>query len=151
MSQAMTSNRPYLIRAIYDWVLDNQLTPYLLADAEHPAIQVPPGSEQDGKVVLNLSPTAIRDLNLGNEFVMFNARFGGVAQEVAVPVPAILAVYAQENGQGMLFPQEEANDQATPTEDSEEADNNSEEPTPPDNEPSPPAGGGGRGHLKVVK
>lgn len=149
MSQNMTPNRPYLIRAIYDWIVDNSLTPYLLADARQPEVVVPPGAEQDGKVVLNLSPTAIRDLELGNEYVMFNARFGGVAREVIVPVNAVLAVYAHENGQGMLFPQDEKGAiSEDPPEKPDTADQGADNDPP---KPPQPPKGGKRPSLKVVK
>jgi stringent starvation protein B len=104
----MTPNRPYLIRALYDWILDNHMTPHLLVDASQPEAVVPAQFVQDGKIVLNISPGAVRGLVLGNESISFNARFGGVAMDVAVPTEAVLGIYARENGRGMLFPEEEA-------------------------------------------
>lgn len=131
----MTSNRPYLIRALYEWLLDNNQTPFFLVDAEHSDAVVPEGYIEDGRIVLNVSPTAVRDLHLGNDMISFNARFGGRAQDIFVPPSAVLGVYSRENGQGMLFPDEPAETQ-------------DEEPTPPE----PPSGGsGGRPALKVVK
>lgn len=102
----MTSSRPYLVRAIYDWILDNQLTPHLVVDANQAGVRVPAAAIRDGQVILNIAPRAVAHLELGNEQVHFLARFGGVSHEVRVPMPAVLAVYAQENGQGMMFPAE---------------------------------------------
>lgn len=102
----MSSNRPYLLRAIYDWVTDNGLTPYVLVDAARPGVEVPPQAVKDGQVVLNLAMQAVADLELGNEMISFKARFSGVSREVFFPVTAVLAIYAQENGQGMMFPEE---------------------------------------------
>jgi len=102
----MTSNRPYLVRALYEWILDNGMTPHLLVDATHPQTVVPAQFVQEGKIALNISPTAVRTLELGNENIDFNARFGGVAMDVEVPVEAVLGIYARENGHGMLFPEE---------------------------------------------
>ncbi|ANB18404.1 ClpXP protease specificity-enhancing factor [Dokdonella koreensis] len=105
---AMTSNRPYLLRALHEWISDNGLSPYLLVDAAHPGVRVPPGSAKDGKVVLNIAARAVNKLELGNEAIHFLARFNGVSQVVDVPMTAVLAIYAQENGQGMMFPAEDA-------------------------------------------
>lgn len=102
----MTSNRPYLVRALYDWISDNELTPYLLVDASVPGVRVPAFAVRDGRVVLNVAMRAVADLELGNERIRFKARFGGVSHVVEVPVGAVLAIYAQENGQGMMFPPE---------------------------------------------
>jgi len=99
----MTSSRPYLIRALYGWIVDNGLTPYLLVNAQNPSVDVPPEFVQDGKIVLNVSPTAVRALDLGNEHIVFGARFGGTPTEVSIPSDAVLAIYARENGQGMAF------------------------------------------------
>lgn len=99
----MTSSRPYLIRAIYDWIVDNSFTPYLLVNAENDNAIIPREYVEDGKIVLNINPTAISNLQLGNDYIMFNARFSGKAMEVSIPVIAVLAIYAQENGQGMMF------------------------------------------------
>ena len=100
----MTTNRPDLIRAMYDWLSDNGLTPYLLVDARADAVRVPAGAVKDGQVVLNVAVRAVSDLELGNQRIQFVARFSGVSHEVEVPVGAVLAIYAQENGQGMMFP-----------------------------------------------
>ncbi len=144
----MTSNRPYLLRAIYDWISDNRLTPYVLVDASVQGVRVPPQAVRNGQVVLNLDMQAVANLDLGDEWVSFKARFSGVSHAVTFPVAAVLAIYAQENGQGMMFADEDA-------------------PTPPpapeggnDDAPSDkPVGGEGndkprkRGapHLRVIK
>lgn len=103
----MTSLRPYLIRALYDWILDNGLTPYLLVNAECEGIQVPDRYIKDGRIVLNLCPEAIQDLLLGNDNILFSARFDGVSMQVEIPMQAVLAIYAQENGKGMIFDDQE--------------------------------------------
>ena len=130
----MTSNRPYLIRALYEWLVDNELTPYLLADAKRDAVHVPMRYVEEGRIVLNVSPSAVRDLSLGNELIAFEARFGGSAHAISLPPDAVLGVYARENGQGMLFPEEDID---VPP-----------EPPRPDR-PTPPVGG--KPALKVVK
>ena len=102
----MSSNRPYLLRAVYEWISDNSLTPYLLVDARHAGVRVPQHAVKDGQIVLNVAMRAVSELELGNESVRFAARFNGVSQQVDVPLTAVLAIYAQENGQGMMFPAE---------------------------------------------
>lgn len=111
---ALTSTRPYLIRAIYEWILDNHCTPYLLVDAGVVGVQVPRHVINDGQVVLNLSPMAVDRLELGLEEIRFNARFSGQSHVVIVPVPAVQAIYAKENAQGMMFPPEEAEASESP-------------------------------------
>jgi len=102
----MTSNRPYLIRAIYEWIIDNGLTPYLLVIADEPGVIVPQDFVEDGKIVLNISPTAVQNLQLEDESVNFSARFSGHPMQVVIPVASAAALYARENGQGMIFPEE---------------------------------------------
>ena len=126
----ISSNRPYLIRALYEWLGDNELTPHLLVDATKADVVVPKQFVEDGRIVLNVSPTAVRDLDLGNEWVSFNARFSGTPMDVIFPPDSVLGIYARENGRGMLFPDEP------------------EEGGPPDDEPPPPRE---RPTLKVVK
>lgn len=130
----MSSSRPYLVRALYEWILDNDSTPYVLVNADYPGTVVPEGFVEGGQIVLNLSPTAIRHLDMDNERVCFDGRFGGVAQQVWVPVGAVMAIYARENGQGMVF--EIETETPPPTDDA-----------PPDDAPKP----AGRPSLKVVK
>lgn len=105
-SAPMTSSRPYLLRALYDWISDNGLTPHILVNAAESGVQVPPQHVQDGKIVLNVSAQAAQRLHIGNERVEFEARFGGVVTPVSVPLNAVLAIYARENGQGMVFNEE---------------------------------------------
>ncbi len=104
----MTSSRPYLIRALYEWIVDNALTPHILVDASGEAVQVPRQHVEAGKIVLNIGPMAVQGLTLGNEQVSFRARFDGTPMEVIVPVSKVLAIYTRENGQGMMFGDEEA-------------------------------------------
>ncbi len=99
----MTPSRPYLVRALNEWVLDNDMTPYLVVDAGLHGVQVPQEFVTDGQIVLNICPTAVVDLSIDNEAVEFSARFGGVPMQVYVPFTAIMAIYAKENGQGMVF------------------------------------------------
>ena len=103
----MTSSKPYLVRALYDWILDNDSTPYILVDTTQAGVRVPTGIANDGKVVLNLAPQAIQNLDIDNEFIAFSARFNGVAEDVHCPMASLLAIYARENGEGMMFPGEE--------------------------------------------
>ncbi|MBU2876623.1 MULTISPECIES: ClpXP protease specificity-enhancing factor [Alteromonadaceae] len=103
----MTSNQPYLLRAFYEWIVDNDLTPYLVVDATVPGTNVPQEHVHDGQIVLNVSPGACVKLNLGDADVSFEARFGGVARQLVVPTHAVLAIYAKENGAGTVFTPEE--------------------------------------------
>jgi stringent starvation protein B len=139
---SMTSHRPYLLRALYEWIADNDMTPHLLVDAGQPGVQVPPHTVRDGKVVLNIAARAVSTLELGNDAVRFTARFGGVSHPVSVPVSAVLAIYARETGQGMALP-----------EDTTPGDAGDEPPMPPSDpgggdEPAPPRRGA---HLRIVK
>lgn len=113
---AMSSSTPYLLRATNEWVLDNQYTPYLIVDATVSGTLVPVEYVKDGQIVLNISPTAIRNLEMANEHVMFNGRFGGVAQEIFVPMEAVLGLVAKENGEGMWFSKEDGDQQPDPPE-----------------------------------
>jgi stringent starvation protein B len=99
----MTSSRPYLIRALYEWIVDNGFTPYMLVDTSLDVVEVPRAFVENGRIILNISPEATHSLVLGNEAVTFNARFSGTAMDVYVPVVSVLAIYARENGQGMMF------------------------------------------------
>lgn len=128
----MTSSRPYLVRALYEWIVDNDLTPYLLVNAGHDDLLAPLEYAENGKLVLNVAPRAVRGLSVTNDGVSFNARFGGTPRDVYVPIAAVLAIYARENGQGMLF----ADD-----------DNGGDDPTPETESSSKP----GRPTLRVVK
>lgn len=103
----MTSNRPYLLRALNEWIIDNNMTPYILVDAEYPGSSVPQECIQDGKIVLNISPTAVKNLIIDGELLNCNARFAGKSIALQCPVAAISAIYARENGHGMIFPDEQ--------------------------------------------
>lgn len=113
----MTPLKPYLIRSIYEWIVDNDLTPHLLVDATHPAALVPEAFVEDGKIVLNVRPAAIQNLHLGDEDIEFNARFSGRPLHIIAPVAAVLAIYAKENGRGMVFDShdEDSDDTQPPT------------------------------------
>lgn len=99
----MTSSRPYLIRAIHGWIVDNLCTPYILVNAVAEGVTVPRQHVENGKIILNLSPRAIRALQISNDAIEFETRFGGTAMLVRIPPAAVLAIYARENGQGMIF------------------------------------------------
>ncbi len=99
----MTSTRPYLLRAIYDWIVDNNMTPHLLVEVSDERVRVPAKFVENGVIVLNTSPGAVRDLELGNEFVSFSARFSGTPHDIVVPIGSVQAIYARENGQGIFL------------------------------------------------
>ncbi|MBW6391576.1 MULTISPECIES: ClpXP protease specificity-enhancing factor [Halomonadaceae] len=99
----MLSSRPYLARGLYEWLLDNDQTPYVVVDAEQPGVSVPRQFVQNGQIVLNIGPAAVRDLHIENDAISFGARFGGQPMQVVVPMPALVAIYAKENGVGMVF------------------------------------------------
>ena len=110
----MTPSRPYLLRALYEWIVDNNLTPHLLVDAIDSGVQVPQDYVKDGQIVLNIAPSSVKSLSLGNEILTFNARFRGIPTDVSVPLNAVLGIYAKENGRGMMF-EETGSDTPTPT------------------------------------
>jgi len=131
----LSSNRPYLIRALYEWLLDNSLTPHLLVDAGADDVVVPSQYIEDGRIVLNIAPGAVRQLELGNKLISFSARFDGSPMAVMVPPSAVLGIYAKENRQGMLFLEQEGGGEGD---------------TPPDDgtDPDPPRD---RPALKLIK
>ncbi|KGT34411.1 peptidase, partial [Vibrio parahaemolyticus] len=104
----MTARRPYMLRAFYDWLVDNDLTPHLVVDATMPGVRVPVEFVQDGQIILNIAPRAVGNLELGNDAITFHARFSGRPHSVIVPVYAVQAIYARENGAGTMFEPEEA-------------------------------------------
>jgi len=110
----MTSLKPYLIRSIYEWIVDNDLTPHLLVDAENSLAILPQQFIEDGKIVLNIKPQAVQGLTLGNEEIQFNARFSGKPMHIVTPIAAVMAIYAKENGKGMIFDQEDEGADKTP-------------------------------------
>jgi len=153
----MTSHRPYLLRALYEWIADNGMTPHILVDARQPGVRVPAHTVKDGRVVLNIADRAVARLELDNEGVRFSARFGGVSQAVMVPIPAVLAIYARETGQGMALPEDiagpaddESIDDGMPDErpQLEAVDGDGPDDPPDGNDPPPEPR---RGHLRVVK
>ncbi len=103
----MTSRRPYIVRATHEWILDNNCTPYVVVDALLRDVIVPEQFIRDGQIVLNIAPGAVRDLELGNEYISFNARFAGVPMDVFVPLFAVIGVYAKETGEGAMFEPED--------------------------------------------
>jgi stringent starvation protein B len=132
----MTPSRPYIMRALYEWIADNECTPYMLVDASVEDVLVPRQFVKEGQIVLNISAGAVVDLEISNDAVSFNGRFGGVATDIYVPVAAVIGIYARENGQGMVFDAE---------------DNPDDGGTPPDDTPTSPSRPEGRPSLKVVK
>ncbi len=157
----MTSHRPYLLRALYEWIADNGMTPHLLVDATRPSVQVPTHAVKDGKIVLNVAARAVSHLEMGNDVIRFSARFGGVSHPVSVPVGAVLAIYARETGQGMALPEDASLEEA---ELEQEQGGESAEPGAPvlsavPSEPSPEGDDDGPhtptprrgGHLRIVK
>lgn len=103
----LSPTRPYLSRAIYEWICDHNLTPHILVDATQPFTDVPLQFVQDGQIVLNLAPHAVHRLNMSNDAITFSARFGGVSKDIYVPFNALMGIYARENGQGLFFDPEE--------------------------------------------
>jgi len=122
---------------MHEWITDNGQTPHVVVDAAVAGVKVPLQHVKDGKIILNVSLNAAQDLNLGNEAISFRARFGGISEDIVVPVAAIVGIYARETGQGMIFGD---NEPAGPT-----------EPAPAPPAAPPPAPGPKKSHLKVVK
>lgn len=157
----LTARRPYLLRAFYDWLLDNELTPHLVVDINLPGVEVPLEFARDGQIVLNIAPRAVGNLELGNEYVSFNARFGGVPRQVMVPLAAVMALYARENGAGTMFePEPQYDDIEFPAEPEIPSEprmsvidgdlpNSVDEASDEDDDNPPPKGG--RPSLRVVK
>lgn len=134
-----SSTRPYLVRALHEWCTDNGFTPYVAVSVDD-SVQVPREYVSNGEIVLNISFDATSNLQLSNEFIVFKARFGGVAREISVPMGRVIAIYAKENGQGMAFPAPVENDATADTK------------PPTDTEPPPtPPSGSSRPQLKRVK
>lgn len=145
----MTPNRPYLLRAFYEWIVDNNLTPYLVVDATMAGVKVPTQHVQNGQIVLNINPSAVGNLLLGNDAVTFNARFGGSPFALYIPQRSVLAIYARENGAGTMFTPEE--DEEWLEDELEEAES-AEQVTSSDNpEPGPDDKPKKGSHLRVVR
>lgn len=137
----MNSSRPYLVRALYDWINDNQSTAYIVVDATLSGVVVPEEFVSEGQIILNIAPSAVQNLQLLDDSIQFNARFGGVPMSVYVPAAAVLAIYAKESGEGMSFGREPGSPPVPPTD--KQIDR--EEPG------SASAQSKGRASLKVVK
>ncbi|MDP7521671.1 MAG: ClpXP protease specificity-enhancing factor [Arenicellales bacterium] len=153
----VVSTKPYLIRAIYEWAMENGFTPQILVDAQVSGVDVPEGYVNEGKIVLNIQNQAVQHLELGNELISFSARFGGVPVQLAVPVDAVLAIYTRENGDGLSFVSKDPNVETEGEESQEESREESREESPesdsgddggPDTDGSGPKRGS---HLKLVK
>lgn len=145
----MTSSRPYLLRALYEWIVDNDHVPYIVVDAQQPGVVVPPEHVKDGQITLNIAPHAVQGLSLGNAEVRFSARFSGRAFTVTAPVQAVLAIYDRETGQGMGFPPETMpGEVAGGVESLAPEGGEGAEPGPEETPPTPPRRGG---HLRRVK
>lgn len=107
-SESMNSNKPYLIRALNEWILDNQLTPFLLVDVSIEGVVVPEQHVKEGKIVLNVSPSAVQEISFEDSGIYFSARFSGQPFSINIPITSVLAIYAKENGRGMMFAGEES-------------------------------------------
>ncbi|MFC0117774.1 ClpXP protease specificity-enhancing factor [Pseudoalteromonas xiamenensis] len=138
----MTPNRPYLLRAFFDWIIDNQCTPHIVVNANYTGVQVPVQFVQDGQIVLNISPSAVTQFSLDNQALSFNARFSGQPMQVYVPMGAVLAIYARENGEGTVFSAESF--------DEEMLEETIPEETPPSVSESQPEKKKGS-HLRIIK
>ncbi|WP_201575104.1 ClpXP protease specificity-enhancing factor [Psychrobacter sp. H8-1] len=141
---SITPTRPYMVRAIYQWIEDNALTPYLMVDATAENVQVPTEHVQDGRIVLNIASRATGNMSMENDYIHFSARFGGVSQDIWVPLTAVMGIYAKENSQGMFFdPKEYENYQ--PEEESQAS------PSASPNATAPKPKRENRAGLKVLK
>lgn len=162
MSQ-LSPRRPYLLRAFYEWLLDNELTPHVVVDITLPDVQVPMEFARDGQIVLNIAPRAVGNLELTNDAVQFSARFGGVPRQVYVPMAAVMAIYARENGAGTMFEPEAGYEDDVESDNDDDVsagsepvmqvidgarDDQDDSDNGPDDEPPPR---GGRPTLRVVK
>jgi stringent starvation protein B len=146
MESQMTPSRPYLLRAFYDWLLDNDMTPHLLVNSEVPHVQVPRQFVKDGQIVLNIAPQAVMAFVMDKDSLSFNARFGGSPFQVYIPMAAVVAIHARENGVGTFFPPEPAYDAWLMADDAGQSDDG----FTPDDSPEPPRPSG-RPSLRVVK
>ena len=103
----MTPTRPYLIRAFYEWIVDNKCTPHLVVNTDNDYVEVPEDYIENDQIVLNISMSAVQSLALDNDAISFEARFNGIVHSIYVPVKAVMAIYAKENGRGMVFSQDD--------------------------------------------
>lgn len=147
--QRLTSNKPYLLRAFYEWIIDNGCTPYLIINAEVEDVIVPRQYVDDGRIVLNIAESAVRGLEMSNDAIEFDARFGGVAVTVYAPMVAVVAIYAHENGRGMVFTEEDAEMEANDAHRFADASDDEETPPPPPSPITPHPGG--KPKLRIIK
>ena len=140
MTDQDSSQRPYLVRAMHEWMTDNGKTPHFVIDAAMPGVRVPAEHIKDGKIVLNCSYSATKNLVIGNDSVEFEARFGGTPRLISAPMDAVLGIYARESGEGMLF-----------TEQKDEGGESARPDSNDDDGPEPSPDGPGRSHLRIVK
>ncbi len=158
---AMKARRPYVLRAIHEWITDSLCTPHLVVDAGMDGVEVPRQYVKEGKIVLNVSWNATANLRLGNEEVSFSGRFGGASMSVRIPITAVLAIYARETGQGMIFADDDRQPPPASAESDDDVDSRGDgppgegdgdrRPTDRDEPPPKPAGPKGRARLKLVK
>ncbi|HJO10421.1 MAG: ClpXP protease specificity-enhancing factor [Gammaproteobacteria bacterium] len=137
---SMSSSRPFIIRALYEWILENDCTPYILVNAFADGVEVPQEHVKDGQIILNISPSAVQSLLVENQSLEFNGRFAGIPTRVYVPMQAVMGIYAKENGQGMVFDSESGNPEPPPAPDS----GGSDKPKPSSSSKNKPG-------LRVVK
>ena len=142
--------KPYLVRSIYDWSIDEGLTPQVMVDVHVAEVSVPLNYVKDGKIVLNLHPNSIRELEITNQYILFSARFAGKSEEITLPMDAVMAIYARENGQGIIFQADGSGIVPPPpvTEDNDSPDTEPSQGNTINTEKPPPRSGS---HLKVVK
>jgi len=141
----MNSSKPYIIRALHEWISDNDCTPLILVSSDQEEVQIPAGIAKDGKVVLNISYGATKHLEMIEEGILFDARFSGVSQNIYVPMESILAIYARENGQGMMFGENNELPEPPKTTKKDDSDKKKDNPTKSDNKTK------NKSFLKVVK
>lgn len=142
----MTSTRPYLIRAFYDWIVDNECTPHIVVNASFPNVEIPTEYVDSGQIVLNIAVAAVQGLRLGDQAVEFQARFAGQVRKIYAPVASVLAIYAKENGRGMVFAEEELEPLPPPSDPEGRGEEKKQDPGGQGGKRS-----GGRSHLTVVK
>lgn len=147
----LTPSRPYLLRAFYDWLLDNELTPHLLVNTEVIHTQVPQQHVQDGQIVLNIAPQAVVGLHMDNDALSFSARFGGSPFQVYVPMAAVVSIQARENGAGTFFPPEPAYDAWLANTDADQNEVSTLDLESDDEPAEPKAPKKGRPNLRVIK
>lgn len=153
-----TPKRPYLLRAYFDWLVDNGLTPYLVVDATYYGVKVPVEYVKDGQIVLNLSASAVGNLAISNDVIQFSARFRGIPQDIYIPMGAALAIYARENGDGVMFEPEKIYDEQAqvpsadqPNDFSEAVDKAVDKPKAKPTTAKPKSSNKSASHLRIVK